>query len=87
MKPGWTTSEAHLTAITVVGSLVLSRIGVSDSCKDELLSKLGPYISMGLASLGYAISRGLAKLHHQPAPPPAAPPAVPAAPPAQPEPK
>ena len=80
MKPGWKTSEAHLTAVAVVGSLILFRFGISSLCKYDLLAALGPCLSMGLASLGYAISRGLAKLHHQPSPPPAPPTATPAPP-------
>ena len=62
MTPGWKTSEAHITVLVVMGGFVFSRLGISDECRDEVLSKVAPYLSAGLASIGYAISRGLAKL-------------------------
>lgn len=72
MKPGWRTSEAHITVITIAGSFLLSRVGLSDDCRDEILTKVGPYVAAGVASLGYAVSRGIAKLRapaQEPAPP------------------
>lgn len=62
IKPGWLTSEAHITIITIVGSALLSHIGLTDACKNEVITKVAPFITMGLASFGYAISRGIAKL-------------------------
>lgn len=69
MTPGWKTSEAHIAVIVIVGGFLFSRLGISDECRDEVLTKVAPYISAGLASVGYAVSRGLAKLRgSQPSP-------------------
>jgi hypothetical protein len=68
MTPGWKTSEAHITMVVVLGGFLFSRLGISDECRDEVLTKVAPYLSAGLASVGYAISRGLAKLRVPAAP-------------------
>ena len=62
MKAGWKTSEAHMTLIVVVGGFALTRLGLSEACKDEVLIKIAPFISAGIASFGYAVSRGISKL-------------------------
>ena len=62
LTPGWKTSEAHITFLTIVGSFVLSRWGLSEDCKNEVVGKVVPFLSAGLASAGYAISRAVTKL-------------------------
>ena len=56
------TSEGRMALLVIIGGFFLSRFGFSEECKDEVVTKLAPYISGGLASVGYAISRGIAKM-------------------------
>lgn len=56
------TSEGRMALLVIIGGFFLSRFGFSDECKDEIITKVAPFISAGLATVGYSISRAIAKL-------------------------
>lgn len=58
MKPGYKTTEFWLAAVTsVVGLLMASDVFPTESAAGQMLGILASV----LASLGYSVSRGLAK--------------------------
>ena len=78
MKPGWKTSEAHLTLVMTLGGLALSKIGLTNDCQHELLTKVAPIAASLIAAVSYTIARTVAKVHALAAPAaPAAPAATP----------
>ena len=63
-KPGWKTSEFWLSlAAVLVGAFVAS--GVLPA--EHLAMKIAGFVLMALASLGYSVGRGIAKLNVPPA--------------------
>ena len=60
VKPGWRTTEFWITVICALGSLLWGA-GVLDPEGVGTADKIFGFVAAALGSLGYAISRGLAK--------------------------
>lgn len=77
-KPGYKTTEFHVTLLTIVGSFVMSKTSISEDCQKEVVAQLAPYAVSAIAAASYAISRSITKLRGTPAAPPPAPATAPA---------
>ena len=60
VKPGWKTTEFWLTVIVAAGSLLWGA-DVLDPEQTGTANKIFGFVVAALSSLGYTVSRGLAK--------------------------